>query len=125
VGTWKNYTQSFNSNFNTAAFAYPNGGTAAAPAPTFGNDGLGIMRQPTWWNQDLTLAKSIPLGAGENGRRLSVSFQAYNVFNHTEFNAFGTSFSFNGSGINTNANTGLYTSTQPARQAVVSARFDF
>ena len=125
VGDWKAYTQSFNSNFNKTAFAYPNGGTAAAPTPTFGNDGLGIMRQPTWWNQDLTLAKSIPLGSGEKGRRLSISFQAYNVFNHTEFNAFGTTYSFNASGTNTNANTGLYTGTQPARQAVVSARFDF
>jgi hypothetical protein len=47
------------------------------------------------------------------------------VFNHTEFNGIGTTYSFNASGINTNANTGLYTGTQPARQAVVSARFDF
>ena len=118
------FTQSFNTNFNTSAFAWPNGGTAANPTPTFGNTGLGIMRQPTWWNQDLTLGKVFRLG-GEKNRTLGINFQAYNVFNHVEFNTIGTTLAFNASGANTNTQTGQFTADQPARQVVISAKFQF
>lgn len=123
AGDWKSYTQGFYTNFNTAAFAFPTGGTAASPQPNFGNAGLGIMRQPSWWNQDLTLGKVFTLG--ERGRTLGINFQAYNVFNHTEFNTLGTTYTFNASGANTNATTGQFTAAQPNRQAVVTARFVF
>jgi len=124
VGNWKNYTQSFYTNFNTSAFAFPNGGTAAAPIINFGNTGIGILRGPGWWNQDVTLAKAFQLGAKE-ARRLIMSLQAYNVFNHTEFNAIGSTYSFNAAGVNTNATTGQYTATNQPREMVVTARFQF
>ena len=64
VGDWKNFQKSFEKNFNTAAFAYPSAGTAAAPTPTFGNAGVNFMRSPGWWNQDLTLTKRVPASRG-------------------------------------------------------------
>jgi hypothetical protein len=125
VGNWKDFTQSFYTNFNVSAFAYPSGGTQAAPVVNFGNTGLNFMRQPGWWNQDLTIAKEIRLGHETTARRLQVSMQAYNVLNHTEFNTIGTTYSFNAAGVNTNATTGQYTATQQPRQMVLTARFEF
>lgn len=122
TGDWRLSTKDFDHQFNAAAFSFPTGGTAAAPAPNFGNVGLGIMRQPTWWNQDLTIAKSFNVG---EKRALSINFQAYNVLNHTEFNAFGTTLAFNGNGQNTSQTTGQYTGTQSARQVVITAKYQF
>ncbi|MEO8596736.1 MAG: TonB-dependent receptor [Candidatus Solibacter sp.] len=122
VGDWKNFTQRFDTNFNKAAFAFPNGGTAANPTPTFGNAGLGIMRQPGWWNQDLTIAKVFRVG---EARTLGINFQTYNVFNHAQFNAIGSTSAFNAAGLNTNQTTGQYTATAPPRQVAISARFQF
>ena len=62
---------------------------------------------------------------GEKGRTLGINFQVYNVLNRTEFNAIGTTYSFNAAGVNTNSTTGQYTAAQPNRQAVVTARFQF
>jgi hypothetical protein len=123
TGDWKNFTQSFYTNFNAAAFSYPTGGTTANPAPNFGNTGLGIMRQPSWWNQDLTITKVFTLG--ERGRTVGISLQAYNVLNHTEFNTIGTTYTFNAAGVNTNSTTGQATGAQPNRQVVLTAKFQF
>jgi hypothetical protein len=71
----------------------------------------------------LTLNKVFTLG--EKGRTLGINFQAYNVFNHTEFNTIGTTYTFNAGGTNTNTTTGQYTAAQPNRQGVVTARFQF
>ena len=71
----------------------------------------------------MTLNKVFILG--ERGRTLGINFQAYNVLNHTEFNTIGTTYTFNASGVNTNATTGQFTATQPNRQVVVTARFQF
>ena len=51
TGDPKAYTQSFNSNFNTAAFGMPLAGT-------WGNTGLGILRQPATFTLDLSVDKS-------------------------------------------------------------------
>lgn len=116
------FTQDFNHNFNVGAFSYP---TAGAGTPVnFGNSGIGILRQPGWWNQDLTLAKSFRLGEKES-RRLIMNLQAYNVLNHTEFNTIGSTYSFNANGVNTNPTTGQYTATNQPREMVVTARFEF
>ena len=115
--------RSFEKNFNTAAFAYPKGGTAAAPTPTFGNAGVNFMRNPGWWNQDLTLTKAFPL-RGES-RSLSMQLQAYNVFNHTQFTGINTSYSFNAAGANTNETTGYISGAGSPRNLVISARFSF
>jgi len=109
------FTQSFYTNFNTAAFAM-------APYGTFGNTGLGIFRQPSTVNFDMALDKVIPLG---EKRVIRIRWQAYNVFNHAEFNAIGSTYTFNTAGINTNTQTGQYTSALNPRQQVLTLRFEF
>ncbi len=109
------YTQSFYTNFNTAAFVM-------APAGSFGNTGLGIFRQPGTVNFDMGLDKAISLG---ERRVLRIKWQAYNALNHAEFNAVGATFNFNAAGVNTNTQTGQYTSTLNPRQQVLTLRFEF
>jgi hypothetical protein len=119
VANPQNYTQSFYSNFNTAAFTLA---PASTTTPSFGNIGVGILRQPTWWNFDTSLDKKVPIGERV---ALRIRFQAYNVFNHTEFNTMGTTFLFNAAGVNTNSTTGQFTNTQPQRQMALSLRLEF
>jgi hypothetical protein len=111
-----NYTHSFFTNFNTSAF------TLAAPG-TFGNTGIGILRQPGWYNVDLTLDKRIPLGK-EGKRVIRARIEAYNVLNHTEFNAIGTTMQLSGT-TNLNTQWGQYTGTLPARVLSTTLRFEF
>jgi hypothetical protein len=115
TGNPKAFTQNFYNNFNTTAFGM-------ATIGTFGNAGLGILRQPTWWNFDTALDKRIPIK-----ERVSVRlrFQAFNVFNHTEFNTIGTTFSWNAANVNLNTTTGQYTATKNARQMAFTARVEF
>jgi hypothetical protein len=115
VGDPRNFTQGFYSNFNTAAFAL-------APAGSFGNAGLGIFRQPTWVNFDMALDRTVVV---RERLRLRVRWQAYNVFNHAEFNAYGTTYSFNAANVNTSTTTGQYTSTLNPRQQELSIRAVF
>jgi hypothetical protein len=109
------FTQSFYSNFNTAAFAM-------APLGSFGNTGLGIFRQPAWVNFDMALDKQIVV---RERLRLRIRWQAYNVLNHAEFNMIGATYSFNAAGVNTNTQTGQYTSTLNPRQQELSIRAVF
>src|SRR5262249_19116694 len=48
------YSHDFYNNFNTAAFAL-------APIGTFGNTGVGVLRQPSFWNLDAAMDKRIPI----------------------------------------------------------------
>jgi len=73
-------------------------------------------------NFDVTLDKSIPLG---ERRVFKIKWQAYNVFNHTEFNGIGSTYTFNAAGANTNTSTGQYTSALSPRQMVLALRFEF
>jgi hypothetical protein len=110
------FAQSFYTNFNTSAF------TLAAPG-TFGNTGVGILRQPGWFNVDVTLDKRIPLGK-ESKRVLRARIEAYNVFNHAEFNTIGTTLQLSGT-TNLNTQWGQYTATNPARVLSTTLRFEF
>lgn len=109
------YTHDFYNNFNTSAFVL-------APVGTFGNAGLSILRQPSWWNFDAALDKKVSI---REKVALRLRFQAFNVFNHTEFNSIGSTYLFNAAGINTNSTTGQYTDTQPARQMALTIRLEF
>jgi len=86
----KDFTQDFYHNFNTSAFTL-------APVGTFGNTGVGILRQPAWWNLDGAIDKKVSL---KERAALRLRVQAFNVFNHTEFNSIGTSFQWNAAGTN-------------------------
>ncbi len=109
------FTQGFYSNFNTAAFAMASTGS-------WGNTGLGIFRQPTWVNFDMALDRQVVV---RERLHLRIRWQAYNVFNHAEFNAIGSTYSFNAANVNTNTTTGQYTSTLNPRQQELSIRAVF
>jgi hypothetical protein len=109
------FTQNFYNNFNTAAFSM-------APVGSWGNTGLGIFRQPSWVNFDMALDKQIVV---REKLRLRIRWQAYNVFNHAEFNAIGSTYTFNAGGVNTNTQTGQYTSTLNPRQQELTIRAVF
>jgi Carboxypeptidase regulatory-like domain len=111
-----NFQHSFYSNFNTSAFAL-------APVETFGNIGQNILRQPSWWNWNVALQKVAAIGR-EGRYRISARIEAFNVFNHTEFSAIGTTYTFSGAN-NTNTQTGQYTATYSPRQMATTLRFEF
>jgi hypothetical protein len=111
----KNYSQNFYNNFNTAGFAL-------APTGTFGNTGIGVLRQPTWWNFDASMDKKVSI---KERMALRIRFQAFNIFNHTEFNRIGTTYQWNAAGTNLSTTTGQFTGTQPARQMALTARIEF
>jgi hypothetical protein len=85
---------------------------------------IGILRQPSWSNWDVTLAKYIKL-RGRVATRLQ--FQIYNVFNQDEWTAIGTTYAFTGANnsINNNSETGKYTTQNFPRMFAVTARIDF
>jgi hypothetical protein len=112
----KSFTHSFYSNFNTSAFTL-------APAGTWGNIGLGILRQPSRYNFDLTLNKTIPLGKSER-RSLGLRIEAYNLFNHTEFSTINASLQLSGAN-NLNTLYGQYTATLPSRVLSTTIRLQF
>jgi hypothetical protein len=119
--------------FNPNAFAMP--ALATGPnnsivgPPALGNlgGGAGVLSYPHITNFDMTLTKSIPLG-GENAKRiLKLQAQAYNAFNHSEFNAENTGATFNPTTnqVSNATAVGLPTGTAPARIMAFSARLQF
>jgi hypothetical protein len=109
----------------------PNGGLAFNPAAfaqaavgTIGNAGTNIMYGPGYANFDASISRSIPIGSEK--RQLKLRLEAFNVFNHTEFQNVSTSFTYNpANGANTNASTGQYTSTKGPRILSLELRFQF
>ena len=78
------YPQSFYSWFNPADLAAP-------PNGMFGSLGRGALVGPGRQNWDMTLMKKFGLGFRE-GATLEFRADAFNVFNHTEYSAVGTTF---------------------------------
>ncbi len=115
VGNPNAVQKNFYNQFNLSAFAL-------APIGTFGDAGPTILRQPGFWNFDASLDKEIKV---KERMQIHLRFQAFNVFNHTEFNAIGTSFQWNAAGVNQNTTTGQYTNTQPQRIMALTARLTF
>ena len=75
----------------------------------------------------MALDKRIPLGK-DTRRAIRARIEAFNVFNHAEFSAIGSTLSLSGvSGTNTNTNTtwGQYTATYSPRQLATTLRFEF
>ena len=117
--------------YNPAAFALP--GIATGPnnsmvgPPVLGNmgGGAGVLRLPHITNFDATVTKIFPLGSEK--RVLKIQAQAYDVFNHPEFNAIGTGITFNPSTnqVSNASSLGYPTGTLPARVLAFTARFQF
>ncbi len=103
--------------FNTAAFAEPAVGT-------IGNAGVDILRQPSFYNFDLALGKTVPIGLGEK-RVLKLRLEAYNALNHPQFTTIKSTAQFNGAGVQTNASFGLPTADRGPRILSLDLRFQF
>jgi hypothetical protein len=108
VASNKNLPYADQVHFNVAAFAMaqPNGNVG-----NFGNTPVGILRQPTWHEWDVTLSRRFPVTfAGRKNSGVKLQFQAFNVFNEVQFTNMNASFTFTGTNNsqNTNANTGKY-----------------
>ena len=118
-------------HFNPKAFA-----PAVALSATqgnFGNVPLGILRQPAFWNWDLTLARRFPLRQLGRDAQARLQLQLYNVLNAAEFTSMNTTLNFqddpNVPGVDTllltSTNHGRYTLANPPRQFGVTFRIDF
>jgi len=110
--------------YNPAAFAVPAIGSTIT-TPVLGNlgGGSGVMSLPFVWNVDATMSKFIPLFGERKGLKLQA--QAYNVFNHTEYNGVGTGVQWDANGNLINTSAGIFNSTLPARVMAFSVRFEF
>jgi hypothetical protein len=93
--------------FNPACFSEPAVGT-------IGNAGVDIMTNPGINNWDATITKRVPLGKNEK-RSMRFQLQAFNVFNHTQFSAVNSGFTYNGAQTNTNLSIGKYTTALNGR----------
>jgi hypothetical protein len=117
--------------FNPAAYAMP--ALATGPdnslvgPPAIGNQGggSGALTYPHVTNFDLTMTKNVPLGSEKRILRFQV--QAYNAFNHPQFNGMNTGIQFNPAtnAVSNATAVGLPTGTFPARVMAFSARLQF
>jgi hypothetical protein len=105
-------------HFNLAAFRRP------APNGNVGNLGnapIGVLRHPSTWNWDFTLARRVKIARSAN---LRVQLQVYNLWNQVEFRTLNANYTFSATG-NTQANTGKYTETTNPRNVGLTLRLDF
>ena len=109
-------THTFLQWFNTAAFARPGIGDP-------GNAGKYDVRGPGISNVDAALAKMFPLKSEK--RNIELRWEAYNVFNHTQFSGINATARFDPLGNQTNALFGQVTSTRAPRVMQGSLRFIF
>jgi hypothetical protein len=86
--------------FNPACFSEPAVGT-------IGDAGVNILTNPGTNNWEAAMSRNIHFGHSEK-RFLRLQLQAYNVFNHTNFSAVNSAFTFNAPQINTNLSIGRY-----------------
>lgn len=109
--------RTFYQNFKTEAFA-------PTPVGSFGNAGIGVLRQPGINNWDISIGKKFPIGLGEN-RTLQFRTELYNAWNHTQFASYDTAARFDASGRQVNANFGAYKSAREPRIIAFALRFEY
>ena len=118
-------------HFNPRAFtmAQPLSDTVG----NFGNVPNGILRNPGWWNWDMTLARRFPVPALGQNAHARVQLQLYNIFNQVQFTRMNTALQFRDDPsvpgtdnliLNT-VNPGRYDQAIPPRQFGVTFRLDF
>jgi hypothetical protein len=108
--------RTFSRNYRTEAFT-------RTPLRSFGNAGVGIMRNPSWNNWDMSFSKRIPIKSEERYFQLRGEF--YNIWNHAQFNGYDNGARFNAAGQQINANFGALNSTRDPRKVQLSLRFMF
>jgi hypothetical protein len=111
-------------HFNLAAFAMAQ--PLSSTVGNFGNTGVGVLRNPSWSNWDVTLARRIPLHIGKGGGA-RLQFQAFNIFNQVQFTTLNAAYTFTGANnsVINSTQTGRYTATTPPRQIGLTMRLDF
>ena len=102
-------------NFRNDVFAPPTAGT-------FGNSARTIIRGPGVNNFDLSLFKEFPV---RDQMRFQFRAEAYNAFNHTQFNSLDTTARFDASGKQINLLLGSFTGARSARIMQFALRFYF
>ncbi len=108
--------RTFSRFFNTSVFSMPPVGTVGTAAKT-------VLRGPGVSNFDASMAKSFRI---MERVQLRVRVEAYNAFNHTQFNGLNTSAQFNPTtGAQTNAAFGSLTSSRSPRTIQLGARISF
>ncbi|MEP6716555.1 MAG: TonB-dependent receptor plug domain-containing protein, partial [Terriglobia bacterium] len=107
----------FSAWFNPAAFALP-------PGSSTGNASKNSVRNPGVNNNDMTLSKRFPIRS--EGRFLQLRWEAYNVFNHTQYSGINTAAKYDlVTGAQTNAQFGQVTSARTSRVMQGVLRFVF
>jgi hypothetical protein len=107
--------------FNLAAFAMPT--PLSATVGDFGNAPLGLLRNPTVSEWDVTIERRFPFGK-RGGARLM--FQIYNLFNQVQWTTLNTALTFNGTAnVQSSTTAGQYGTVINPRQMGLSVRFDF
>jgi hypothetical protein len=118
-------------HFNPLAFSMAQ--PISAAVGNFGNVPDGILRQPSFWNWDLTLARRFPAPVMGRDAQVRLQLQLYNIFNTPEFTTMNTTLTFvddpNVPGLDNNTLTstthGRYTAANPPRQFGVTVRLEF
>jgi hypothetical protein len=107
--------RTFEEWFNTAAFARP------APGDR-GNAGSVVARGPGINNFNMSLFKNFRVAGRGN---LQFRAEAYNVFNHTQFNLVNTTLKFDATGKQVNADFGQVTTVRDPRIMQFALRLTF
>ena len=106
--------------FNLAAFAMPT--PLSATVGDFGNAPLGLLRNPTVSEWDVTLERRIPFGR----RGVRLLLQTYNLFNQVEWTTLNAALTYNGTNnVQSSTTAGQYGTVINPRQIGLSVRFDF
>jgi len=119
--------EAFQVHFNPAAFRRP---LPSNGVGNLGNAPVGVLRHPSWWNWDFTMARRIPIkvpGASRTGN-VRIQLQMYNMWDQVQYTQMGATYTFSqvGNAIqNTNANTGKYTQTTNPLNVGLTLRLDF
>jgi hypothetical protein len=104
--------------FNPAAFKLA---TAVNGQGNFGNAPLDLLRNPSFSNWDLTLARRIPVKIGRNGG-VRVQFQVYNVFNQVRFTTLNAGLQYAGATATQQNSSTVAQYSQTANPAVIPPR---
>ena len=107
----------FYRNFKTEAFAL-------TPVRSLGNAGVGILHGPGINNWDISAAKRMPVGLGEQ-RTLQLRVEFYNAFNHTQFAGYDATALFDATGKQVSPTFGSYNSSRTPRNIAFTLRFQF
>jgi hypothetical protein len=124
--------QTFYSYFNQAAFAEPTPmgplcPATGCPTPTilnFGDAPTTQFRGPGVNNWNTAVYKHFKMGR-EGQYQFELRAEAYNTFNHTQFDGVDTTITYNAAGVNTRASTANINSSRNPRYLQLALKLRF